>query len=103
MRSYLRATRGTRALRPVLALERILVALERELLEATDEEILDAAKDLGMNPAMRGSAAFFGLKYSYALHALGADGMRAPPRDADSPERSIVKPRQPKDEPPTGL
>lgn len=41
--------------------ERLLAALERELLEATDEEILEAARDLGMNPAMKGSAAFFGV------------------------------------------
>lgn len=41
--------------------ERLLVALERELIEATDEEILEAARDLGMNPAIKGSAAFFGV------------------------------------------
>ncbi len=41
--------------------ERLLAALERELIEATDEEILEAAKDLGMNPEMKGSAAFFGI------------------------------------------
>lgn len=102
MRSYLRAPRGTRALRPVLSLERILVALERELLEATDEEILDAARELGMNPAMRGSSAFFGLKYSYALHMLGVDGMQPWPRAGGPSEGSPVRPRRPKDEPPTG-
>lgn len=41
--------------------ERLLVALERELIAATDEEVLEAASDLGMNPAMKGSAAFFGV------------------------------------------
>lgn len=41
--------------------ERLLAALERELVEATDEEILEAASDLGMNPAMKGSAAFLGI------------------------------------------
>jgi hypothetical protein len=41
--------------------ERLLTALERELIEATDEEILAAAGDIGMNPAMKGSAAFFGV------------------------------------------
>ena len=41
--------------------ERLLVALERELIEATDEEILEAARDLGMDPTMKGSAAFFGV------------------------------------------
>ncbi|MGA2777019.1 MAG: hypothetical protein ABSF94_05630 [Steroidobacteraceae bacterium] len=49
---------------PQAALERILTALEQELIAATDEEIFAAAKDLGMNPAMRGSAAFIGIKYA---------------------------------------
>jgi hypothetical protein len=44
-----------------LKLERLLLGLERELTEATDEEILAAARELGMNPAMKGSAAFFGV------------------------------------------
>jgi hypothetical protein len=47
--------------RPDAALERLLVALENELLEVTDEEILAVAVELGMNPAMKGSAAFFGV------------------------------------------
>jgi hypothetical protein len=47
--------------RPDLALERVLAALERDLIDATDEEILAEAKELGMNPAMKGSAAFFGV------------------------------------------
>ena len=46
--------------------ERLLAALERELVEATDEEILAAARDLGMNPAMKGSAAFFGISMIHA-------------------------------------
>ena len=48
---------------PETALERILDALERELIEATDAEILEAAHDLGMKPEMKGSAAFLGLRY----------------------------------------
>jgi hypothetical protein len=48
-------------IKPQAALNRILDALERELVAATDEEILEAAKDLGMNPLMKGSAAFLGL------------------------------------------
>jgi hypothetical protein len=47
----------------VTALERILEALAEELVESTDEELLQAARDLGMDPTMRGSAAFIGLKY----------------------------------------
>lgn len=41
--------------------ERLLAALQRELIEATDEEVLEAAGDLGMSPMMKGSAAFFGV------------------------------------------
>jgi hypothetical protein len=47
--------------RPDSPLERLLLALEDELLQATDEEVLAAAHELGMNPAMKGSAAFFGV------------------------------------------
>ena len=44
-----------------LALERLLAALERELLDAADAEILAAAKELGMDPTMKGSSAFSGV------------------------------------------
>jgi hypothetical protein len=52
---------------PEAVLARVLDALEHELVDATDEEILEAAKDLGMNPMMKGSAAFLGLQYSQAM------------------------------------
>ena len=55
---------------PERGLERLLVALERDLLDATDEEILAAAKELGMNPAMKGSAAFFGVTRLARMRAL---------------------------------
>jgi hypothetical protein len=47
--------------RPDSTLERLLLALEDELLQATDEEVLTAAHELGMNPAMKGSAALSGV------------------------------------------
>ena len=47
---------------PQTALNRVLDALECELIEASDQEILEAARDLGMNPLMQGSAAFLGLR-----------------------------------------
>jgi hypothetical protein len=46
---------------PVPALNRVLDALANELVEASDEEVLAAAHDLGMRPGMKGSAAFIGL------------------------------------------
>jgi hypothetical protein len=47
---------------PAAALGRILDQLDRELIEASDEDILEAARDMGMNPMMKGSAAFIGLR-----------------------------------------
>jgi hypothetical protein len=49
---------------PEVALNRVLAGLEKELVEATDEEVGQAAADLGMNLKMKGSAAFIGLKYA---------------------------------------
>ena len=48
---------------PAAALIRLLDALADDLIEASDDEVMQAAKDLGMNPHMKGSAAFAGLKY----------------------------------------
>lgn len=48
--------------RPEDSLEQVLAALERELIDTTDEEVLAVAAELGMNPSMKGSAAFLGVK-----------------------------------------
>jgi hypothetical protein len=48
---------------PEVALSRILETLGQELIDASDGEIQQAAKALGMNPQMKGSAAFAGLKF----------------------------------------
>jgi hypothetical protein len=48
---------------PDVTLTRLLAGLEQELISASDEEIFSAAEELGMNPAMKGSAAFIGLKF----------------------------------------
>ena len=48
----------------LIALDRVLAALETELVVATDDEIAEAAADLGMDLNMKGSAAFMGV-----LHA----------------------------------
>ena len=53
----------------VTALDRVLDGLADELIAASDEEILAAARELGMDPSMRGSAAFLGLKYPIVRHA----------------------------------
>jgi len=56
--------RSLKRIPPELRLERLLEALGGELLEASDQEILEAARDLGMNPEMKGSAAFLGIRHS---------------------------------------
>jgi hypothetical protein len=48
---------------PETALTRILDALEWELIDASDEEILASAKQLGMDPTRKDSAAFSGVTY----------------------------------------
>lgn len=49
---------------PEVALDRVLTGLEKELIDATDEEIELGAQDLGMNVRMKGSAAFIGVLYT---------------------------------------
>ncbi len=44
-----------------LSLERLLTAIERELLAASDEEVLAAARELGIKPDMKSSAALVGV------------------------------------------
>jgi hypothetical protein len=48
---------------PEVVLTRILEAFGQELIDVSDEEIMEAAEDLGMNPHMKGSAAFLGLTF----------------------------------------
>ena len=48
---------------PGTALTRVLDALEWELIDASDEEILSAATELGMDPTRKDSAAFSGVTY----------------------------------------
>ena len=48
---------------PEVVLTRILEAFGQELIDASDEEIMEAAKDLGMDPQMKGSGAFAGLTF----------------------------------------
>lgn len=47
--------------RPEVGFEHVVASLERDLLNATDKEIIAAAEELGMNPTMKGSAALFGV------------------------------------------
>jgi len=91
-----------KTLQPAWTLEQLLLALERELIEATDEEILAAAKELGMDPSMKGSAAFFGIKYGYLARMMNLEGLR-PWVDSSGTLTGTRTRRRPKSEPPKGL
>ncbi len=47
----------------VVIFDLILEALGQELIDASDEEIMEAAKEFGMDPQMKASAAFLGLTF----------------------------------------
>jgi hypothetical protein len=73
-------------------LERLLCAFERDVLEATDEEILAAAKELGMKPEMKGSSALFGVtRLVYP---------RAQPKPVSYPKAASRARRRPKSDTP---
>jgi hypothetical protein len=86
--------------RPELGFERLLAALERDLLDATDEEILAVANELGMKPAMKGSIALFGV--TFAARLKGQDnksGRQA--KEARGRTRAIRSRRRPKGDAPS--
>ena len=78
------------SVRPDMGLERLIHGLEQELLEAADEEFMAGARDLGMNPEIKGSAAFVGVKdfspqlLSALRRAYQEHLERAPSDDADA-------------------
>jgi hypothetical protein len=78
---------------PERGLEHLLAALERDLLDATDEEILAAARELGMNPAMKGSSAFFGVMKLARVRSM-------PRGTAKGKPPSVARRRSPKDDAP---
>jgi hypothetical protein len=77
---------------PAAALARILDRLDRELIDASDEDIMEAARDLGMNPMMKGSAAFLGLQ-AFSLAEFAAVHPLVSEREARrlKPGRSIER------------
>jgi len=47
---------------PEMKLERVLEKLSREIALASDEEVLEACADLRIQPEMKGTVAFLGIK-----------------------------------------
>jgi hypothetical protein len=79
---------STKPPRPEQVLERILEALEVGLITARDDEIMDAAKDLGMNPAMKGSAAFAEIRILMSQWRARGERGGGPEEDAAEPEHN---------------
>ena len=84
--------------RPEVGLERILVAIERDVLDASDEEILSAARDLGMDPSMKGTAALIGV--TLAPRLVSPDRRGGGPGDADKQKRARTARRRSKEDVP---
>ena len=86
---------------PAAALGRILDQLDRELIEASDEDILEAARDLGMNPMMKGSAAFLGLQCFSLAEFFECDALKGllqeraaqNPAALQAPKRTARRPK----------
>jgi hypothetical protein len=55
--------RKVKAVAAETALTRVLEALKQELMDASDEELREAARELGMNLEMRESGAFASVTY----------------------------------------
>jgi hypothetical protein len=54
---------STVKIHPEVRLERILAALEQELIRADDDELMDVVAELGLKPSMKGSVALFGVTH----------------------------------------
>jgi hypothetical protein len=52
---------GTVNKHPEVRLERVLAAMEQELIDADDDELLDVVAELGLKPSMKGSVALLGV------------------------------------------
>jgi hypothetical protein len=73
-----------------LALERLLLGIEGELLEATDDEVLAAAAELGIKPGMKGSIALIGIT-QLVPEERPSSRDRKPSRDDARPRRRSPK------------
>ena len=49
--------------RPDLGFERLLSAISQDIIDASDEEILATANELGLRPGMQGSVALAGVTF----------------------------------------
>jgi hypothetical protein len=77
---------------PEMRLERVLERLSREIALSTDTEVLEACADLRIQPEMKGSVAFVGVKgivfpyRPWVLPASGAATLTDPDNDPPDPD-----------------
>lgn len=57
--------KAMKTMRPELGFERLLGALGQDILDASDEEILAVADELGQKPAMKGSISLLGVTFGF--------------------------------------
>jgi hypothetical protein len=69
--------------RAQIQLERVLAGLERELIHADDDELMQVVADLGLKPSMKGSVALLGVTRHVAPW-----GIRDRPALRDQPAKS---------------
>jgi DNA-directed RNA polymerase delta subunit len=87
---------------PEVVLTRILEAFGQELIDASDEEIMEAAKDLGMDLLMKGSGAFAGLTFPakwqlsdfFDVEAINQHIGRVTKASSTDSERETHRPKQ---------
>ncbi len=71
---------------PELRLERLVEAFSEDVTLASDAEILDACADLGIQPAMKGSIAFLGIKKGVFFYPYVPEKLSAPMEPPATPD-----------------
>jgi hypothetical protein len=89
-----------KTVRPEVGLERLLIALERDLLDAPHEEILAVAHELGLKPSMKGSIALLGVISAFRLKNQD-DNRERQTKKAPGPARAARPRRRPKGDAPS--
>jgi len=86
--------------RPEIGFERLLKSLERDLLDASDEEILSVANELGIKPGMKGSIALFGVTVAARSKNQEKKSRRQGKSSSDSMSRTRSRRGSKRDAPP---
>jgi hypothetical protein len=77
-----------------IRLERLVHALSDDLAEASDLELIEAARELRMDITLRGTAAFLGLKGLYFPYRPDRFWNLSPSGDRDQNERVSPRPEK---------